>query len=409
MTLAKRLLLGSAAALVATTGAHAADLPVAPAVDYVQICSIGSFTGFILPGSDVCFDIGGAVRFQMDWTDEVVYTSVLGFIDRRANVDEFNIQGEMELTFDARTMTEWGLLRGFIAVEGVGSNDGGGVTFEKAFVQVGGLVGGLTDSFFDPVYSDYVTAPYGGWGGDDDIALVGYNFSFGNGFSAGVSIEDAQSRLWNSTRFLPTVAVLGAAGAGVHEPSYTMPDFVAALRVSQAWGSAAAYGAVRNINPTGAGAGTGGDELGWAVGASASVALPLNGSTFGIFGTYADGASSFAGTGWYDFEINAAGNVATVEVYTIGAGLNLEVVPGFYVQADATYTDFDAPTNTFDTELLSLRGGVEWMPVSGLTIEAGVAYLDVDVNNACVSTTTPAIANCDDESVGASIEVTRSF
>jgi opacity protein-like surface antigen len=41
MTLAKRLLLGSAAALVATSGAQAADLglPVAPAVDYVQICS----------------------------------------------------------------------------------------------------------------------------------------------------------------------------------------------------------------------------------------------------------------------------------------------------------------------------------------------------------------------------------
>ena len=53
MTKAKSLLLGSAAALVAASGAQAADLglPVAPAVDYVQICSIGSFTGFLLPAN----------------------------------------------------------------------------------------------------------------------------------------------------------------------------------------------------------------------------------------------------------------------------------------------------------------------------------------------------------------------
>jgi opacity protein-like surface antigen len=73
MTLAKRLLLGSAAAVVATTGAQAADLglPVAPAVEYVQICTIGSFTGFLLPGSDVCFDISGYARGQLTWTEEI--------------------------------------------------------------------------------------------------------------------------------------------------------------------------------------------------------------------------------------------------------------------------------------------------------------------------------------------------
>jgi hypothetical protein len=82
MTLAKRLLLGSAAALVATSGAQAADLglPVAPAVDYVQICSIGSFTGFILPGSDVCFDISGFARWRRLRTIRV--TAVLAALQR---------------------------------------------------------------------------------------------------------------------------------------------------------------------------------------------------------------------------------------------------------------------------------------------------------------------------------------
>ena len=64
MKLIKSLLLGTAAGFAATAGVQAADLPSKKAapVDYVRVCTIGSFTGFVIPGSDVCLKVGGFVR-----------------------------------------------------------------------------------------------------------------------------------------------------------------------------------------------------------------------------------------------------------------------------------------------------------------------------------------------------------
>ncbi len=66
MKLGKSLLLGSAAALAATVGAQAADLPMrksAP-VDYVRVCDWTGAGYFYIPGSDTCMNIGGLVRAE---------------------------------------------------------------------------------------------------------------------------------------------------------------------------------------------------------------------------------------------------------------------------------------------------------------------------------------------------------
>ncbi len=63
MKLAKSLLLGSAAAFVATTG-YAADLPTkkaAPAT-YVKVCDAYGAGFFYIPGTDTCIKVGGRVR-----------------------------------------------------------------------------------------------------------------------------------------------------------------------------------------------------------------------------------------------------------------------------------------------------------------------------------------------------------
>src|SRR5438552_9475964 len=63
MNLAKSLMLGTAAGLVALTGAQAADLPVkAKAVEYVKVCSLYGAGFWYIPGTDTCIKIGGAVR-----------------------------------------------------------------------------------------------------------------------------------------------------------------------------------------------------------------------------------------------------------------------------------------------------------------------------------------------------------
>src|ERR1700751_2587708 len=63
MKMVKSLVLGSAAGLVAMSGAQAADLPVkAKAVEYVRICSLYGAGFFYIPGTDTCIKLGGYLR-----------------------------------------------------------------------------------------------------------------------------------------------------------------------------------------------------------------------------------------------------------------------------------------------------------------------------------------------------------
>jgi hypothetical protein len=61
MKLMKSLLLCSTTGIVASAGAHAADLPTRKAapVEYVRVCNVGGITGWTLPGSDTCVKFSG--------------------------------------------------------------------------------------------------------------------------------------------------------------------------------------------------------------------------------------------------------------------------------------------------------------------------------------------------------------
>jgi Porin subfamily len=64
MKMVKSLILGSAAGLIAMSGAQAADLPVkAKAVEYVRICSLYGAGFFYIPGTDTKF---GSLRPHAD-------------------------------------------------------------------------------------------------------------------------------------------------------------------------------------------------------------------------------------------------------------------------------------------------------------------------------------------------------
>ena len=74
----KTLLLGSAAALVAVSGARAADAVVIPEpelVEYVRVCDTYGTGFFYIPGTETCMQIGGHVRYEMNFaTDSNVPT-----------------------------------------------------------------------------------------------------------------------------------------------------------------------------------------------------------------------------------------------------------------------------------------------------------------------------------------------
>src|ERR1700686_4672575 len=68
MKIVNNLVLGSAAAMLAMSGAQAADLPVkAKPVEYVKGCSLYGAGFFYIPGTDTCIKIGGAVRLQGEY------------------------------------------------------------------------------------------------------------------------------------------------------------------------------------------------------------------------------------------------------------------------------------------------------------------------------------------------------
>ncbi len=86
MKMVKSLILGSAAGLVAMSGAQAADLPVkAKAVEYVRICSLYGAGFFYIPGTDTCIKLGGYVRVDTTFNGSI-YGQTVRIAATRARV-----------------------------------------------------------------------------------------------------------------------------------------------------------------------------------------------------------------------------------------------------------------------------------------------------------------------------------
>src|SRR4030081_1088711 len=116
MNAIRNLVLGSAAALLAVTGAQAADLPVkAQAVEYVRICSLYGAGFFYIPGTDTCIKLGGYLRVDTTFNggiyDQPAWSGDLGQQNRYR--DYFAARSRMALTIDTRTATEYGVVRTF--------------------------------------------------------------------------------------------------------------------------------------------------------------------------------------------------------------------------------------------------------------------------------------------------------
>src|ERR1700729_2117738 len=107
MKLTAHLLLGSAAALMTVAGAQAADLPTRKAapVEYVRICAVHGPGFFYIPGTDTCIKIGGRAPFEFVNGGEY---------NRQTDNSSFRALGRISV--DARTTTDWGLLRAFVRV-----------------------------------------------------------------------------------------------------------------------------------------------------------------------------------------------------------------------------------------------------------------------------------------------------
>lgn len=296
MRMVKSLLLGSAAGLVTIAGAQAADLPVkAQAVQYVKICSLYGVGFYYIPGTDMCLKIGGWVRAEYAYgaNGNLAWGWANGNVNNRTtNNSTWRARGY--ITADARSQSEYGTVRGYIAVGVSGSDvNGAGNTFDanRAFIQWAGFTFGQAQSFYD-FYSVPATSYWGTFPasdtGDPGWKVLGYTAQLGNGFSATIAAE--MRRMTQIININNPVAGQYApgpfTGAGGQYGGFQAPDIVANLRVDQAWGSAQIMGALHQVNATYYSAlggpavpanGHPDDKLGFAVGAGIKLNAPMIG------------------------------------------------------------------------------------------------------------------------------------
>jgi len=359
----KSLLLGSAAALIAVSGARAADAIVVaepePA-EYVRICDVYGAGYYYIPGTETCLKVGGYLRYDIGvgmWGLQDIYDKE-DYVNNGLSTtgisthDTYFKRMRAQVNLDARSETEYGTLRGYIALNfqndttkssfasgpnlstQIGNSvngappagDGWSTTtsawgIDHAIIQLGGLTLGYTDSLFESLTDSAGTVMQ-----DSIVAyspgkshLIAYTFDGGNGFSATVGVEEGSGLLGTLDSYVPHV--------------------VAGASFTQGWGKiAGVIGYDANF----------GEVAGKArVDVNVNDALTLwvmaglrDGDNLSYYGTWG-GDWAVWGGGQYRFNEKTALNVQLSydDAETFGAvvGVDYNIVPGFVIRPEIAY------------------------------------------------------------------------
>jgi hypothetical protein len=204
-----RLLLGSAAALAAVSGAQAADAIVAAEpepMEYVRVCDAFGTGYFYIPGTETCLKIGGLVRAELQLGESGVNT---GFYPTAGDDDYYDMWGRFQLDVTAKNDTELGTLTSVASIrfdygdnsswDAVGTN----TYINEAYIELGGFKIGRYFNWWDK-----------GLNGESDrldstittrMNSIAYIYT-GDTFSAGIQVDE----LSRGNVFGP-VPVFGAA------------------------------------------------------------------------------------------------------------------------------------------------------------------------------------------------------
>ncbi|GES41053.1 porin [Rhizobium dioscoreae] len=332
----KSLLLGSAAALAAVSGAHAADAIVAAEpepLEYVRICDAYGAGYFFIPGTETCLKIGGKVRTEGKWYDAYNPDTHFGTL--------WHTRAELQL--QTATDTEYGPLKTNTELRW-DWNDGGATATNllHASISLGGFTVGKEDSQFNvftgyagDVINDDVIAD-----GPYELNQITYNYDAGNGFTAVISLEDSNSGS-------------GATGAnGEDSHNHYAPDVVAGAGYKAGAWSFKLVGGYDSIVEEGA--------IKARVDADFGV---FSAFLMGAWNTDGDKLNKYApgdsiGQSWGD--------------WAVWGGVGVPVNEKLKWNLQLAYTDnktFSATTN------------VKWKPVKNLLIEPEVTYTNWDSIN----------------------------
>ena len=365
----KSLLLGSAAALIAVSGARAADAVVVaepePA-EYVKICDVYGAGYFYIPGTETCLRIGGYVRYDIGVGDAGSFDGVNHVPDALGTGDNSTYWKNTRFTLKTWTgqETELGTLKTYTEVRmNFGNNYGdysnqttgntgrtgwrasnygrdgeqNKISLNFAWVQLGGLRVGKDESAYDTfigyagnVINDTIV-PYGGF----DTNVIQYYFDAGNGFSAVASLEE---------------------GYGSFSIDSYVPHVVGGLKYTQGWGAITGVVAYDSTYETVSGKARIDVNLSSALSLFAmggygqdSKLNDFNGGR-GMYKIWA-GKWAFWVGGTYKFNEKTSFNLQVSgdqeKNYGVAANVAYDLVPGFTVTAEVDYNHFGG-FNTVD-------------------------------------------------------------
>jgi hypothetical protein len=403
MKMIKSLVLGSAAGLLAMSGAQAADLPVkAKAVEYVRVCSLYGAGFFYMPGTDTCIKFGGYLRADVVWNTNNDYnfngSGSTAAHNRLSNY--FTDRARFDLDVDTRTATEYGVVRTFAQTVfswTTGGFSGSNPTTQdtaapststtlgvyQAFIQFAGFTIGRAYSVFDAPWQSYPA------GGPDSIPgasnhvtgsdQLTYTASFGNGITGSISLEDPTekdvSNVWNLSG-ISAAGVIGGAYGNNAIAGTRAPDVIGQFRVDQAWGLAQIAVAAHDnhVSYYGANELTGHpqDKWGFAVQGALSIKnIPTGpGDTINMTAVYTDGASR------YNFGSLLGTNAG---IYGGTGLLGAYQSIGIYGVSDATFTGTSGANGSGleSVKTWGFQGGFthNWSPTWASAIYGGWAQL----------------------------------
>ncbi|MBP1850849.1 porin [Rhizobium halophytocola] len=309
----KSLLLGSAAALAAVSGAQAADAIVAvepEPMDYVRVCDAFGTGYFYIPGTETCLKISGEVRAtgyfgeDQDWNSDV----------------------RARLVVEAKNDSEVGVIGSYIRIQGY---DYEGATLDQGYITAGGFKVGYAltwlDDFGLPGESDFFFD-------NTKFDTISYTYA-ADAFSVGLGVDDLSNTSFGGTAGIEGM-ISGAMGPvsavlyGFYDIDASEGGVAAVLSAAVGPGTLyldGAYSSGENAYTTGTG-----DTAEWTVGAAyAFKATEKLTITPGV-NYYGD----------YNFTSN--------DVWAADLLVEYQIATGLKASADVQYYDMDGGDDTWE-------------------------------------------------------------
>ncbi len=326
----RSLLLGSAAALAATSGAQAADAIVAAEpepMEYVRVCDAFGTGYFYIPGTETCLKIGGFIRFQTDFGRDKVTSKWNPKDEGNQATSDWDAFSRAYISFDAKSDTEYGTLTGFFAAEFNADADQDEadslIDVDEAYIQLGGLKAGFFYSWWDKGLNGETDT----LGNNTEFNSIAYLYD-GGSFQAGISIDELEA----ATTKANGIGVAGIVSASVGGVSFDLLG---------GFDTEVEEGAIRAL-----------------------LSADLGPGTFQLAGIWASDPNAY----WNASEWTVAAS------YAFKATDKLKITPG------AQYWSDLRTGNTFDSGLDKWRAGLtlDYAITEGLATRVSVQYEDTD-------------------------------